>query len=101
MEARASSQNLNIEVKALLQKLDIEGEIDGNKLKYGPTKLYDYEKLTNKPQIEGVTLIGNKQLSDLGLKEISNQNIEDILSKVFEISNQNIEDILSKVFEED
>ena len=84
VEARASSQNLNIEVKALLQKLDIEGEIDGNKLKYGPTKLYDYEKLTNKPQIEGVTLIGNKQLSDLGLKEISNQNIEDILSKVFE-----------------
>lgn len=73
VEARASSQNLNI-----------EGEIDGNKLKYGPTKLYDYEKLINKPQIEGVTLIGNKQLSDLGLKEISNQNIEDILSKVFE-----------------
>ena len=72
------------EARASLQNLSIEGEIDGNKLKYGPTKLYDYEKLINKPKIEGVTLIGNKQLSDLGLKEISNQNIEDILSKVFE-----------------
>ena len=75
---------IEVEARASLQNLSIKGEINGNKLNYGPTKLYDYEKLINKPQIEGVTLIGNKQLSDLGLKEISNQNIEDILSKVFE-----------------
>lgn len=77
-------ETVKTEARASLQNLNIEGDIDGNKLRYGPTKLYDYEKLINKPQIEGVTLIGNKQLSDLGLKEISNQNIEDILSKVFE-----------------
>lgn len=75
---------IEVEARASLQNLSIEGEIDGNKLKYGPTKLYDYEKLINKPQIEGVILMGNKQLTDFGLKEISNQNIEDILSKVFE-----------------
>ena len=85
LDASAKTDEVvEVEARASLQNLSIEGEIDGNKLKYGPTKLYDYEKLTNKPQIEGVTLIGNKQLSDLGLKEISNQNIEDILSKVFE-----------------
>ena len=79
-----ANEGIDVEARASLQNLSIGGEIDGNKLSYGPTKLYDYEKLINKPQIEGVTLIGNKQLSDLGLKEISNQNIEDILSKVFE-----------------
>ena len=75
---------IEVEARASLQNLSIEGEIDGNKLGYGPTKLYDYEKLINKPQIEGVTLIGNIQLSEFGLKELSNQIIEDILSKVFE-----------------
>ena len=85
LDASAKTDEVvEVEARASLQNLNIEGEIDGNKLKYGHTKLYDYEKLINKPQIEGVTLIGNKQLSDLGLKEISNQNIEDILSKVFE-----------------
>ena len=85
LDASAKTDEVvEVEARASLQNLSIEGEIDGNKLKYGPTKLYDYEKLINKPQIEGVILIGNKQLSDLGLKEISNQNIEDILSKVFE-----------------
>ena len=85
LDASAKTDEVvEVEARASLQNLNIEGEIDGNKLKYGPTKLYDYEKLINKPQIEGVTLIGNKQLTDLGLKEISNQNIEDILSKVFE-----------------
>lgn len=85
LDASAKTDEVvEVEARASLQNLNIEGEIDGNKIKYGPTKLYDYEKLINKPQIEGVTLIGNKQLSDFGLKEISNQNIEDILSKVFE-----------------
>lgn len=85
VEASAKTDEVvEVEARASLQNLNIEGEIDGNKIEYGPTKLYDYEKLINKPQIEGVTLIGNKQLSDFGLKEISNQNIEDILSKVFE-----------------
>jgi len=85
LDASAKTDEVvEVEARASLQNLNIEGEIDGNKIKYGPTKLYDYEKLINKPQIEGVILMGNKQLTDFGLKEISNQNIEDILSKVFE-----------------
>lgn len=28
---------------------------------------FDYEELNNQPQVEGVTLVGNKSASDLGL----------------------------------
>lgn len=38
----------------------------------------DYNKLTNKPQIEGVTLIGNKSFSELGLNRLTNFEIENI-----------------------
>ena len=39
----------------------------------------DYEKLKNKPQINGVELIHNKSFSDLGMDIISNQELEDML----------------------
>ena len=39
----------------------------------------DYEKLKNKPQINGVELIKNKSFSDLGIDIISNQELEDML----------------------
>lgn len=39
----------------------------------------DYEKLKNKPQINGVELLKNKSFSDLGMDIISNQELEDML----------------------
>lgn len=39
----------------------------------------DYEKLKNKPSINGVELIKNKSFSDLGMDIISNQELEDML----------------------
>ena len=39
----------------------------------------DYEKLKNKPQINGVELVQNKSFSDLGMDIISNQELEDML----------------------
>jgi hypothetical protein len=36
----------------------------------------DYNKLTNKPKIEGITLEGNKEYEELNLEHISNQEIE-------------------------
>ena len=39
----------------------------------------NYERLTNKPQIESVTLIGNKSFEDLGLEEMSAEDIIRIL----------------------
>ena len=35
----------------------------------------DYEKLKNLPQIENVTLQGNKTFDELGMSECSNQDI--------------------------
>jgi hypothetical protein len=40
----------------------------------------DYNLLTNKPQINSVTLQGDKSFSDLGLESISNIELENILS---------------------
>ena len=39
----------------------------------------DYEKLKNKPKINGVELIKNKSFSDLGMNNITNQELEDML----------------------
>lgn len=44
---------------------------------------YDYEELNNKPSINGVTLIGNKTDADLGIKELSNLEIEALLNAQF------------------
>ena len=35
----------------------------------------DYERLINKPKIEGVELIGDKTFDELGLEECSNEDI--------------------------
>lgn len=42
----------------------------------------DYSKLTNKPKIEGVTLQDDKSFIDLGLTEVSNQEILEIAKKI-------------------
>lgn len=40
----------------------------------------NYELLTNKPQIESVELLGNKSFNDLGLSNISNMRLEQLLT---------------------
>lgn len=40
---------------------------------------YDYNELINKPQIEGVTLTGNKTYPDLNLKYLTNLELENLL----------------------
>lgn len=39
----------------------------------------DYELLINKPQIEGVTLIGNKTFEELTLIGLTNEELEALL----------------------
>lgn len=41
---------------------------------------HDYDGLDNKPQIEGITLEGDKTFEDLNLKSITNTEIEELLS---------------------
>lgn len=38
----------------------------------------DYNKLRNLPQIESVTLMGNKSFDELGMTECSNQDVLDM-----------------------
>lgn len=44
----------------------------------GGTGTNDYEKLKNKPSINSVELIGNKEFEDLGMTPITNQMIESL-----------------------
>lgn len=39
----------------------------------------DYDKLANKPQIESVTLQGNKSLEDIGILKITNAELAELL----------------------
>lgn len=42
----------------------------------------DYNKLYCKPQIEGVTLVGNKKMEELGVEALSNLEIKEIINKL-------------------
>lgn len=44
-------------------------------------KIKDYEQLANKPSINGVTLIGDKSLGDLGASPLTNMEILEIINK--------------------
>lgn len=39
----------------------------------------DYEKLKNKPRLNGVELVGNKSFEDVGLVALSNSELEKLL----------------------
>ena len=43
----------------------------------------DYNLLENKPQINDVTLEGNKSLNDIGVQKISNMEIETMIQNIF------------------
>ena len=53
-------------------------------LYFGSSISGDYEKLSNLPKINSVTLLGNKELSDLGIQEemesLKNSDIDDIFN---------------------
>ena len=71
-------------------KLSVTPEISGNNVRASAnmvnqvqvTNTSDYQLLKNKPQIESVELIGNKSFNDLGLTNISNMRIEQIIGGV-------------------
>lgn len=39
----------------------------------------DYKKLNNKPKIEGVELVDNRSFEDLGMKSLTNSELENLL----------------------
>lgn len=43
----------------------------------------NYNTLTNKPLINGVTLLGDKSFEELGVDTMTNQDILDLFNRVF------------------
>lgn len=78
-----------VEVKAQINNnvLSVSSEMSDNTIhangdtvtKVSTQPIYDYGPLTNKPSIEEVTLVGNKTFKDLGLRRVTNLEIETIL----------------------
>ena len=55
---------------------------DGMRVSFGErveTVTSDYEKLLNKPKIEGGLLLGDKSFEELGLRAITAQEIDDMI----------------------
>lgn len=43
----------------------------------------DYEKLSSKPKIEGVELIGDKSFEDLGMRDMTDEELQTLITNVF------------------
>ena len=71
------------------QRMEATGGAPAHRFMLGgviPVPERDYEKLENKPQINGVTLIGNKSSEEIGIEEtepLTNLEIEALFQSVF------------------
>lgn len=76
----ATNQRMNVNFNKTNQRINV----DFDNVQYvNIGEATDYSQLTNKPKIEGVTLQDDKSFVDLGLTEVSNQEILAIAKKVF------------------
>jgi len=57
------------------------GSLSGN-LQGTQTGVTSYDKLTDKPKINSVTLEKNKSFSDLGAKSLTNMQIENLINSI-------------------
>lgn len=73
---------LDISINTENENIEVEIE-DSERVPTG--NVGDYNKLVNKPRIEGIELKDNKTLEDLGLSEISNLEIDELFKKYFNI----------------
>lgn len=75
LEAINATEVLEEEYPNILDRIDkLEKKVDNIQF-----DTFNYNNLQNKPQINQVELNGNKELSELGLKEMTNSEIEKIL----------------------
>lgn len=66
----------NIEIETIEENVEIE--LKSNEI-VRTEATSDYNQLTNKPQIEGVELLGDKSLEELGIRFITNLELEYLL----------------------
>lgn len=69
LDISINTENENVEI----------GIEDSDRVPVG--NIGDYNKLANKPKIEGVELKDNKSFEELGLSKISNIQIDELLKK--------------------
>ncbi len=66
-------------------EVGLENRIDGGELGvfYNKGSANDYRMLAHKPMINGVTLIGDKSIEELGVDTLTNTEILEIYKRVF------------------
>ena len=68
--------------KRIEAKLDVNKPINA-KIEKSLVGATSYPLLSDKPQINDTTLIGNKSFEDLGVKTMTNLEIKEIFDRVF------------------
>ncbi len=78
-------RTLTVEAQLTDNQINASADVNGNIAtdaeftnKISVNNVSDYELLNNLPQIEGVTLIGNKTHEELNLQRVSNAEIEEL-----------------------
>lgn len=77
VKAKLTGNRINVSPSVSRSSIKTRAEIV-NKTTVSTTS--DYNALTNKPQIESVELVGDKSFFDLGLSNISNKRLEQLLT---------------------
>ena len=84
MAYREISLSGNISAATMSGSLNAETGMSGSLNMAERVYENDYEKLHNKPKINGVELVGNQSFDDLGMSELTALDVFNILNKVWE-----------------
>ena len=84
MAYREISLSGNISVATMSGSLNADTGMSGSLNMAERVYENDYEKLHNKPKINGVELVGNQSFDDLGMSELTALDVFNILNKVWE-----------------
>lgn len=84
MEYREISLSGNISAATMSGGLNADMGMSGSLNMAERVYENDYEKLHNRPKINGVELVGNQSFDDLGMSELTALDVFNILNKVWE-----------------
>ena len=84
MAYREISLSGNISAAKMSGSLNADAGMSGDLKMAERSSENDYEKLHNKPKINGVELVGNQSFDDLGMSELTALDVFNILNKVWE-----------------
>lgn len=84
MAYREISLTGNISAASMSGSLNAETGMSGSLNMAERVYENDYEKLHNKPKINGVELVGNQSFDDLGMSELTALDVYNIFNKIWE-----------------